>query len=706
MVVTCAKTSRRGFLYGSAVAAGSVVLAACSGSSNAPQGSGDGGTSTGAPSTAKGSETKPLPAPSELAEQVKDGKLPPLGDRLPEVPYVVPHKWLEKGKYGGSLRLMIPSTSDGDVRQMKQYMYGHSLLRFVNDSLDIVPGLVESWEANGDQSEWTLHFRKGLKWSDGKPWTTADIMFWWNDMVLNEEHTELPPDECKAANGKPATLKAVDDVTLVMTFDTPAPLTPDRLAGYVKRGNGSTWMEPKHYLQQFHPTYNKSAPKDWASVGGAFELKRNHAKNPDCPTMTGWRVTSFRDSQQVVWERNPYYWVVDRDGQQLPYIDKLTYTVVGEPQVGKLQAQQGKLDYVHGPFNSFTLADISGLRQMEKQSNLVLRLWDTGSGTGSMFFFNQDTRDPKLRALIREPKFRQALSLAFNRPDVRKSIYYTLGEPTTGTLGVKTIEYVVSDEGRSVYQSWRDSFVKYDPTAAKKLLDEIGVVDKNGDGKREFPDGSPLTIWMDYQSNAGPDHLAKNDALKRDWEAVGLTVKQNPIPVDGWDPRWQAGELVSHCSWEVSSARDHLTQAAWLVPVEPSRWAPLQGQWYNVRGTPAEKEEANLDPYKRTPPRAAPEPGGPVEQLWKLYDQAKVEVDATKRHQLVWDMIKIHMEHGPFFMGSVANAPGVILAHRELKNVPAKENLTQGGLVGPWQHPSPAVYDPEAYFWTNPEAHA
>jgi peptide/nickel transport system substrate-binding protein len=142
------------------------------------------------------------------------------------------------------------------------------------------------------------------------------------------------------------------------------------------------------------------------------------------------------------------------------------------------------------------------------------------------------------------------------------------------------------------------------------------------------------------------------------------------------------------------------------VPIEPERWAPLEGQMYNVRGTPAENQQLDRAPFERTPPRMEPEEGGPIEKLWQLYDQSKVEPDEMARTRLVWEMIKIHATDGPFFMGVVANTPRVVLSKKGLQNVPRKENLALGGFVNPWIHGAPAVYDPETYCWDNPDEHA
>ncbi|MFD2079061.1 ABC transporter substrate-binding protein [Actinopolymorpha cephalotaxi] len=711
-----AMLNRRTFLYGTAAAAGGVMLAACSSGGGSTDGSGpkknagDGGNA----STAKGSNTKALPKPSKfqesplLAEQVKAGKLDAIEKRLPENPFVIPHKWVKPGKFGGDLLMISPSASGGAIdASNKEYMYGHTLLRWLNDGLAITGGLVESWEHNADASEWTLHFRKGLRWSDGEPWSTEDIMFWWNDLVLNTDHSETPPDECKSGTGKVATLSAVDPNTLTMKFDAPAPLTADRLAMWVKgtNGNGPKWMVPAHFAKQYHPKYNKKVGKSWASAGGLFETKVDFSRNPDCPTMTGWKLKSIKEGRSIVWERNPYYHCVMPNGDQLPYVDTLNMSVVQDKQVGKLQMQQGKLDYVHGPFFGVALPDISAMKQSQKTSKLDVLLWDGGSGTGSVFFFNYDHKDPKLRKLIREPKFRKALSMATKRADMQKAIYFNTGEQTTGTLSPKAKEYKVNDEGKQVYQQWRDSALKYDPAAAKKLLDELGVVDKDGDGYREFPDGSKLKFTLDFPADTTDDHKQKNSYLERDWKAIGIKAQQNPVAPQGWGDLWNNGKLTSTTAWEVGDGPNHLVYPQWLVPIENSRYCPLEGSWYNVRGTPDEGKQANVDPFKRTPPRMEPEKGGPIDQLWKIYDKSKVEPDEMKRTQMVWEMIKIHIKYGPFFQGSVANTPQVVLARQGLMNIPKKENLAQGGFVNPWIHPTPAVYDPETFFWDKPDQH-
>jgi peptide/nickel transport system substrate-binding protein len=689
--------SRRQFLYGSAVVAGSVALAACS-----PSGGDNGGA---------GGATEPIAKPAKFNQAPNiDSSLPPVEERLPENPYVIPHNWVTEGKYGGKINMNVFSTTGAaTANSNRQYFYGHSPLRYVNDGKDVLPGLVETWETNDDASEWTFNFRKGLKWSDGEPWTTADIMFWWEDIVAGQHLAQTAPDEARSGKGTLAKFTAVDETTLTMTFDAPAPLTADRMAMWVNGNigkNGPIWMMPSHYVKQFHPKYGKDVPKNWDSVGGLMETKADWVRNPDCPTMTGWKCKSFDNTKGLVLERNPYYYVVMPNGDQLPYIDEIQFTVVSDAEAGKLQVQQGAVDYTHGSHNQITLNDVQGLRDSAERAKTEVVLWDSGSGTGSIFFFNYDYIDDDLRKLIREPKFRQAISHAFNREAVQKSVYFNTGEPTTGTLSPKAIEYTVDDTGKQAYAGWRDSYVAYDPEKAKSLLDELGVKDSDGDGLRELPNGKKLALRIDIQGDASVEHKTKDNQLISDLKAVGIAMTSNPIPPQAFDDQWKSGKLMCHSNWEVGDGPNHLVYPQWLVPLEYTRWAPLQGQWYQQLGTDTNSKQLDLDPWDRNPPRVEPDANGPIKKLWDIYDASKVEPDEMKRHQQVWEMIKIHVSDGPFMMGSVANYPQVMVIKTDLKNVPRKENLAQGGMVNPWIHPTPAVYDPECYFWDNPDDHA
>jgi peptide/nickel transport system substrate-binding protein len=702
------RISRRKFLYFSAVAAGTWSLTACTAGDDGDSTSDGNDNGGGGQSGRSGSAVEPLPKPATFQQAPSlDGQgLPPVEERLPDNPYVIPHSWVQPGKYGGTINMNVfSSTGAATADSDREFFYGHSPLRFLNDGKDVVGGLVESWETNDDASEWTFRFRKGLKWSDGEPWTTENIIWWWQEFVLAQKMAVTPPDETRSGKGNLAEFDAVDETTLKLTFDTPAPLTADRMAAYVNGAigkNGGIWMMPSHYLKQFHPDYGKDVPQDWDTVGGLMESKADWHRNPDCPTMTGFTCKSFDNTSGVVLERNPYYYAVMPNGDQLPYVDEIQIKVISDAEAGKLQVQQGSVDYCHGPFNQIALGDVQGLRDSSQRAGTEVVLWDSGSGTGSIFFFNYDYIDDDLRALIREPKFRQAVSHAFNREAVQKSVYFNTGEQTTGTHSPKAAEFQVDDTGAALYQQWRDAYVEYNPDKAKQMLDELGVKDTDGDGLRELPNGKKLALRIDVQADAPVESKTKDNQLISDLKAVGIAMTSNPIAPQAFDDQWKSGKLIAHSNWEVANVGISLIQPFWLIPVEATRWAPLEGQWYSGLGTGSNDKETDVDPWERHPPRMDADKDGPIAKLWDLYNRARVEPDRMKQIELVWEIEKLHISDGPFFMGCVANYPQVIVAKTDLRNVPRKENLALGGLVNPWGHPTPAVYDPECFYWENP----
>jgi peptide/nickel transport system substrate-binding protein len=688
----------------SAVAAAGAVVTACAQQTAAPT-QAAAATATAVPEATnttiptRAATNTPVPTPVEvkepptLSDQVKAGSLPPLDERLPQNPLVISMPWQTPGKYGGRQRMF-----DGWLGgNQEESMYGNSPIRWVDDGLGVDQGWLESWENNEDKSEWTLYLRKGIKWSDGEPFTVDDIMYWWEDMCLNPDQATNPPDEALSGKGTLADFIKVDDYTLTMSFDAPAPLTVDRLAMWVNSAIGPRWTAPKHYISQFSPVYN-SAYADYEEHDQMILFRQN----PDCPTLSSWKCDKFETDVYDTWGRNAYYYCVDPDGNQLPYMDGVDESFYGDNEAGKSAILAGQADFEwHQPFQ---LADVATLKANEDSHNLETRFIDTGSGTGSMFFFNQDYRDDKYRELFRTPEFQRALSHAWDREDARKILYFETGELTSGTLSPKAIEYQFNDEAKQRYAEWRDAWKDFDPEMSKQLLDSIDIVDTTGDGWRNFADGSDLLIRFDAPGDEGSEHRTKNELLAKLWNEIGIKTIMNPI-ASGASEMWQSGEKMSNCAWEVGDGPNHLVYPQWLVPIWNERWAPLQGRMYSVRGTELEGTELDVNPWDRQPPRLDPDPGGPVEQLWTTYDQSKIEPDTIARHHLVWDMIKVHVDNGPFFMGCVANMPRLLLVHKEMRNVPTRDELATGGFGNPWIIPHPAVWNPEIFYWDNPEAH-
>jgi len=700
------KTTRREFLFLSATGIAGAVLAACA----APAAPATPATETPAPAAAAGatptaiatqaSTATSVPTAAaahespDLAAMVAAGKLPPLEQRLPKVPLTLsPIDGI--GKYGGRIRSYY-----GYEGYFEESQYGHSPLRWIDDGLGINPGMCDTWSANADNSVWTVHIREGLKWSDGQPCTADDVMFWWNDLTQAQVASQIDPvpDFGQDANGKLVDLKKVDDYTLTLSYGTPAPLTAKRLAMWVNGNIGPRWIAPMHYLKQFHPKYN-TAMTDMKTLQVNI-LQRN---NPDCPSLSSWITTDYKAGTSRTSQRNPYYYAVDTQGNQLPYIDGMDETAIADPQVRLVQIRQGSVDFQN--FTDLTLADISTLKDGQDTGNYDVYLWDTGSGTSMMYFWNYDfpdttPEDKKKHDLYRNPAFKQAMSFALDRPTIQKSIYYDTGILTTGTMSPKAFEFNFNADAQAFGKKAREIYAAYDPVKAASLLDSAGLK-AGADGKRTYPDGTPLSIRIDLPGDASKECTDVLDIAKKNWEAVGLTIVVNQVTPTAMDALWHSGKGEVHSNWEVGDGPDHLLYPSWVVPNEPDRWAPLCGRLLQYAGTPQESSETDKNPWDRTPPRYNvndPEyKGSAIEQIHKLYAQAILEPDEAKRASLVWQMWTIHEEQGPFFIGTVANPPRPIIVSRKLTNVPTHDQLKLGGFVNPWIIPYPAVTNPETY---------
>jgi len=634
---------------------------------------------------------KPKEAPA-LAELVKAGKLPPLEERLPLEPLVI-EPYNEIGQYGGTWHRADTSANGNNLAMS---FYGHSPVHWVKDGLDKRGGLAKGWTTNADKTEWTFFFRKGTKWSDGQPFTVDDIIYWYEDLCINPDHPFLVPDWL-IAGGKTAELTKVDDWKLKFKFAAPAPLLADRMAMWTKgvpTGLDAMVVCCSHYLKQFHPKYNKQVT-DFKE----HDLKYDWRTNIDYPVLNPWKPVLYEAGKRILLERNPYYYAVDTEGNQLPYIDAVDTTYVENAEVGKLKVLGGETEICVRPCKSLPLADLSLLRQNETTQGYQVHLWDGGSGTGSCFFCNWNHPDPDKVKVYREPKFRRALSHAIDRAKIQKMTYFGTGFLTTGTMSPKAVEYNRTPRGKELFAKWRDLAVTYDPEAAKKLLDEIGVVDKNGDGWREMPNGKILELRIDYAANTQADHIQNDQLVKENWEAIGLKTLLNPVPPSDTTTIRTNANYDIWDSWEVGDGPNHLVFPAWVVPIENQRWAPLYGQWYAVKGTNLEGTELEKAPRDRTPPREEPAKDDPVFKIQELYDKAKVEPDDDKRESLVLDLIQVHIDYGPFFIGTVANLPTIVVFANNVGNVPNREQLGLGGFTNPWiMSYMGAVYPEQMYF--------
>ncbi len=701
------KLSRRNFLVASAAGIAGVAFAACTSiptPTAAPQ-----AQATEAPTTAAATDqptsiptqaatATPVPtaaaakeAPA-LAALVAAGKLPPLDQRLPKVPLTLsPVNVI--GKYGG--RVNIKNNWQGGL--FEEGMYGYSPVRWIDDGQGIAPGLCDKWSTNADNTEWTVHMREGIKWSDGEPCTMNDTMFWWNDLTIatDPNHPNGLPEWAHDANGALVKLTQVDDYTLKMNYGTPAPLTLKQLAMWVKGQINSSvaWIVPAHYIKQFHPKYN-TAMTDYKTLQDKILFRQN----PDCPSIDPWICTKVEISKTLTWDRNPYYYAVDTQGNQLPYIDGWDEVTVADPQAELAQVLQGSVDFHNWLYNR--LADYATLKDNEAKGGYDAFLLDSGTGTGMLHYYNHDNPDPKRRELYRNQKFRMAMSYALDRATIQEKVYYGTGILTTGTFSPKAFAFNVSAEGKAFYKKAREAYIEFNPEKSKALLDEIGCK-VGADGFRTYPDGSKLEIIIDLSATASTAAIATLDISRPNFEAVGLKVVINTIPAAKYSVNWYAGQGSIATDWEWADGPDFLVYPDPGTPTTHERWGPLSGVCFLYTGTPQEMDEADKSPWDRKPPRFNKNDkeykGTVYEKLHQTYRKAIVEPDTLKRTQLEYDLWQIHIDNGPMFLGSVANIGHPMVVSKKLENVPRQNQYKLGGWVFPWILPNMAMTNPETY---------
>ena len=680
------RISRRRFLQLSAIATASTIAAACSPSAPAPE-------AEGPPAVQKEEVSVPASQYGEapmLADLVRAGELPPVDERLPVDPMILDLPWSDVGQYGGTLRKATTSSSFVDQTQL---MYGHSSFHWTEGGQEVGPGLAKAWEVNEDATTWTLYYREGTRWSDGEPFTVDDVIFWWEDMILNEEHPTSRPSWTMSGDA-PMQLSKADDYTLTIQFAGPSPITDIEIAAWVGGGVGTGLdVQPRHYMEQFHPDYSDA--EDFST----FTEKQNWWINPEHPVLNAWRPIRLEAGQRLVMERNPYYYMVDVADNQLPYIDTVDVGFAETNEILNLKIINGEIDFMAHP--NLSLRDIAVYKDNEEEGNYRLELWDNGAGGAPAWGINWNFPEPEKQSVYRTVEFRRALSHGIDRERIRKITFLGLGDAaSTGTMSPNAAQFNRSAEGQEILIAWRDSAVTHDPELAASLLDEIDVTDQDGDGFRDLPDGSPLEVRIDFPAG-NTSFIETAELMVEDWKAIGLNAYVNSIPGS------QVGVMTTNATYDIRlygggapDGPDLLTYPAWLISYgSGGRWAPLYGAWMAAEGTPKEGTELDLDPRDRTPPREEIPLNDPMFRMWELYKQAIAEPDVAKRDELTFAIIQIHIDEGPFLLGGIADPPNIVIASNQIHNVPTRDDIPLGGWLGPWVLGMPgAMTYPEVYF--------
>jgi peptide/nickel transport system substrate-binding protein len=575
-------------------------------------------------------ESKYKEAPM-LAAKVAAGELPPVDERLPENPRVVPLSEGDTiGVYGGIWNRGWTGVSDIHCYGRLNY---DPVLRWPRDPNDpIEPGLAEKWEWNADNTELTLYFRKGLKWSDGVPWTVDDVIFWWEAIENDPKITATVHNEWKTLQE----LVKIDDHTITLKFSKPNGLA--ETVGLAFHGN--QWplnferfgfYAPKHYLEQFHPTYSSTGSYE------AFEAAADDY-NVDRPVMTAWKITQYEPGATLmVATRNPYYWAVDEAGNQLPYIDYLYFHLVADTAAVNVLGIAGQLDM---QARKIALSQYPVYIENQDANNYHMLLWPQAMASMATLFINQSYDDPQYRELFQQFDFRRALSLAIDRDSVNEIAFLGQGVPRTETVVTASPYYQPDIESLNA---------EYDPATAESLLDGLGLT-KGSDGFRTFPDGSPLLLQIE-SSCQNPGECDTYQLVTEWWNKVGVHTEFKQETRDEYWPRAGANEVMIG-TWTTDRGLVPMVDPIYLFPFDNRSWmGPAFGMWYQSGGTQGE------------------EPTAEFKEVMDLYDQYKATTDPAQQIEIGKQIVKISTEK-LWVIGTVGMVPTPVVVKNNFMNVP------------------------------------
>lgn len=588
-------------------------------------------------------EFKALPAYSEPAwvtAFVDAGKLPPVAERLPKEPLVYKTANMPDGPgvYGDVMRHVIGGRPEGwnfwagqsygwggiDIGLVECLTRTGPLFTVNSEDLQPLPNLAKSWEWSEDGKTLTVKLIEGAKWSDGDPFDTEDIEFYWNDVIMDENVTPLMGASPATYNN--ATYATVDPYTFTLTFAEPFPEQVLYAMAY-----GNFCPGPSHVLKPKHPKHG----------GESYEAFLNAFPSDymNFPTMGAWVVVEHRPDDIVVKRRNPYYWKVDETGQQLPYLDEMHFRLStwGDRDV---QAVAGT-------------GDFSNLEQPENYVESLKKAADPASparlafgprSIGYQLFFNQsangwgepDARAQAVRELNRSLDFRKAVTYALDRQRLGDSLVKgPFTAPYAGGLLTST----------SFYDPASTVFYPFDVASAKEALAAAGLTDTDGNGVVNLASGEDLTVTLLVNSDYATDgNLAEGVvAMMAD---VGIKVTLNSLTGKDFDNARDAGAwdwLVLRNNQEYVSA---VQGTANLAPI-----GPMTAVWHRANGA----GEMDLQPYEQ-----------------QLVDAIKAFIgtrDPAARIEAMKTWQKVFTEN--VTAAGLTAYPGALIINKRFANIPA-----------------------------------
>jgi peptide/nickel transport system substrate-binding protein len=592
-----------------------------------------------------------------LAELVKAGKLPPVEQRIPAEPMV----WQplnEIGKYGGTWRRAFTGPADGENANR---INASDKPLFWNASGDtIVPCVAKDYELSDDGKTYTLHLRKGMKWSDGSPFTADDFIFWFNDIYGNVEIVPTPTPEMRP-QGKPARMVKVDETTVRWEFDVPYYLFEELMAGDTAVGGGQAVRQagkvsfgsysPAHYLKQFLPKYSSLEAVNKRAKDEGFEtwiqmlhFKKDWQLNVDLPTLGPWKTIKPINNPIWLLERNPFYYSVDTAGNQLPYIDRVQLTLGQDLEVINLRAMAGEYDLQE---RHIDLSKLPVLLDNQEKGNYKVHL-DLGfAGADFLMQVNQTfDGDKEIAKWLKTADFRRALSLGIDRDQINETFFLGVGVPGSPAPAESLPQFPGAE--------WRKKWSTHDPATSNKMLDAIGLTKKDSEGFRLRTDnGERLRIQI-LAIQAFMPYPKMSEMVADHWRKIGIQADVKEVE------RGLGFTKTANNEQHIFVWNNGGTELLYLFPVHAIPVDPVQafmgtkyGQYYASGGTKGEKPD---DPN--------------ILKIWELFSAAsslKAE-GRNKNAQEIWKIL-VDQQYG---IGTVGQSPaglGVRLVSNRLGNI-------------------------------------
>lgn len=598
-----------------------------------------------------------------LAAEVSAGKIPPIAQRIPEQPLIVTLKApQEAGKHGGDLRSMISRARETRLLNV----IGYTRLITYNEKYEYVPDLLEKFEIE-DERVFTFYLRKGHRWSDGHPFTTEDFRYYWEDVANNRELNPSGPMQDLLVDGEKPKVEILDATTVRFSWSKRNPAFLPRIAGT----SAFNLYRPAHYLKQFHARYADpqklaalaAADKrpNWAALHGRLD-NMVEGDNPDLPGLDPWTMTTKPPAVRFVAARNPYFHRIDSNGRQLPYLDRIIFTQAdGKLIPAKAGAGEADLQFRNINFSNFTF-----LKENEKRAGYKTLLWRTAKGSHIALYPNLNSNDETWRKLMRDARFRHALSLGIDRQAINESLFFGLAIESNNT---------VMPDSPLFKPEYKSTNAQLDVATANRLLDQIGLTKRDGNGIRLLPDGRPAEIIVE---TAGED-TEQTDVLEligENWAKIGIKLFAKPSQRDVVRNRIFSGEAMM----SVWAGMENGLPTADMKPNELAptsqyglQW-PKWGQWFETGQKSGEPIDMPL-----------------VQELFDLYQAWLDTGDRAERARIWHRMLSIHAEQ-TFTIGVVTGVFQPIVANKKLHNIPKEGvfNWDPGAFVG--------LYRPET-FW-------